>query len=201
MGVFSRLGNVARTTAISGGVPEQNAREIVLRQPIAKSEKPENTSLPCELEDAQDITGCVDAVEFSFLLDEALEEAEAVGSETGVIFLNAGIAPEHIQRLARRLRAAGIRELIGVRSDHRFAIIFEGCGQTGLERKAEIIMDVCRSIGWSSWDQADERAPHIVTVHCSPYGQATAASIYVRADAIQKPDRTGGISSISFSDA
>lgn len=199
MGVFSRVGNIARATEVNNGVVEQNAREMVLDKSTVKSSEADR-NLPFDVE-SQDITGCVDAVEFSFLLDEALEEAEAVGSETGIIFLNAGIAPEHIQRLARRLRAAGIRELIGVRSDHRFAIIFEGCGQTGLARKAEIIMDVCRSIGWSSWDQADERAPHIVTVHCSPHGQATAASIYVRADAIQKPDTVGGISRITFNDA
>lgn len=201
MGVFSRLGSVARATERESGAAEQRVREIVLQRATAKSEKAHPSPVRLELERSQDITGCVDAVEFSFLLDEALEEAEAVGSETGVIFLNAGIAPEHIQRLARRLRAAGIRELIGVRSDHRFAIIFEGCGQTGLARKAEMIMDVCRSIGWSSWDQADERAPHIVTVHCSPHSQATAATIYVRADAIQKPDTVGGISSITFNDA
>lgn len=200
MGVFSRLGSVTRNASREAAVVEDQARENILREAVGAGLGPVSEAYPAERQEVQDISGCVDAVEFSFLLDEALEEAELTGSETGVIFLNAGIAPEHTQRLARRLRAAGVRELIGVRSDYRFAIIFEGCGKTGLARRAETVMDVCRSMGWSDWEQADERAPHIVTVHCEPNAQATAASIYVRADAIQKPDRVGGISSISFSE-
>lgn len=199
MGVLSSLGLTSRAEHSDGAASESVVRNIVLREPVGDFVE-ERLIRQESLVGPQDLSGCVDAVEFSFLLDEALEEAELIGSETGVIFLNAGLSSCQTQRLARRLRAAGVRELIGVRSDHRFAIIFEGCSRAGLANTAETVMDVCRSLEWSNWEQADERAPHIVAVHCSPRSQATAASIYVKADAIQKRDTSGGIATINLGD-